>query len=385
MGSELHHTGKQPERIYSALSRLHWGSLVVEIAYTNLGQFGGDPNHVTIGGDSAGAASVTLLLTAYGGKDLGLFHAAAAESQSFATVFTANQSQFAYDNLVIRTECTNVTDTLACLRGLTSVQLQMQNFNTPLPGGSAAPLYMYGPTLDYDLIPDITYNMFAQGKFQKMPVIFGDDTNGGTVFVPRATANLSQSDQFLKNQFPYLTLSQLTQINAMYPVSEQPQFNNTGYYYRQVAKAYGDMRYTCPGIYIGAQYQTYGVPQAWNYLWNVSDPTLAATGYGVTHTSEVHAIFGPESTNGGAPASYYSGQVNAAIVPVIQGYWSSFVRAYDPNTYRLPGSPMWRTQGSSLGAQRLAFRTNATAMELVDSAQVQRCNYFTSIGSSVHQ
>lgn len=186
-----------------------------------------------------------------------------------------------YDNLVIRAECTNYTDTLACLRNLTAVQLQTVNINTPLPGATAAPLYMYGPTLDYDLIQDVTYALFAAGKFQKLPVIFGDDTNGGTVFVPRATASLADSDIFLKDQFPYLTLPQLTQANAMYPVSEQPQFAGTGYYYRQVAKAYGDMRYMCPGIYLGEQFNAYGQPNAWNYLWNVTDPVLAAEGYGV--------------------------------------------------------------------------------------------------------
>jgi len=31
-----------------------------------ISRFGGDPDHVTIGGDSAGAASVSLLLTACG-------------------------------------------------------------------------------------------------------------------------------------------------------------------------------------------------------------------------------------------------------------------------------------------------------------------------------
>lgn len=58
-------------------------------------KFGGDPNHVVVGGDSAGAASVTLLLSAHGGRDDGLFHATIAESQSFASMLTVDESQFA--------------------------------------------------------------------------------------------------------------------------------------------------------------------------------------------------------------------------------------------------------------------------------------------------
>lgn len=43
----------------------------------------GGPNHVVLGGASAGASSITLLLSAHGGRDDKLFHAAAAEFQSF--------------------------------------------------------------------------------------------------------------------------------------------------------------------------------------------------------------------------------------------------------------------------------------------------------------
>ena len=45
---------------------------------------------------------ITYLLTAYNGRDLGLFHAAAAESQSFATQLTIEESQCQYNNFVIR-------------------------------------------------------------------------------------------------------------------------------------------------------------------------------------------------------------------------------------------------------------------------------------------
>lgn len=104
---------------------------IIEHALTSPDQFGGDPAHVVVGGDSAGAGAVTLLLTAHGGRDDGLFHATAAESQSFPTVNNVADSQYQYDNLVIRTQCTNETDTLACLRNLSAPAIQAVNYNTP--------------------------------------------------------------------------------------------------------------------------------------------------------------------------------------------------------------------------------------------------------------
>lgn len=46
-------------------------------------EFGGDADHVTVGGASAGGGSVVLQLTAFGGRQDNLFHAAAAESAAF--------------------------------------------------------------------------------------------------------------------------------------------------------------------------------------------------------------------------------------------------------------------------------------------------------------
>lgn len=118
---------------------------------------------MVIGGDSAGGASITLLLSAYGGRDDGLFHAAAAESQSFASMYTIDESQFAYDNLVARTGCGSAPDTLSCLRSLDVASLQQQNIATPLPGTTEAPLYFYAPIVDEDLVPDYTYRLFEEG------------------------------------------------------------------------------------------------------------------------------------------------------------------------------------------------------------------------------
>ena len=126
-----------------------------------------------MGGNSAGAASVTLHLTAYGGRNDGLFHATAAESQSFGTMLNVEESQYQYDNLVIRTGCIDEEDTLACLRNLSATFLQENNHNTPSPGAQVAPLYMYGPVIDNDFVQNYTYGAFEQGQFVHLPAIFG--------------------------------------------------------------------------------------------------------------------------------------------------------------------------------------------------------------------
>ncbi|EME44433.1 hypothetical protein DOTSEDRAFT_53535 [Dothistroma septosporum NZE10] len=347
--------------------------------YINL--FGGNSSHVILAGDSAGAQAVTLHLTAYGGRNDNLFHATAAESQSFSALRTVEESQFAYNNLVVRAECYTSADTLACLRNLTATQLQAININTPFPGAQNPPLYMYGPVLDYDFITDYTYRAYAEGKFVHVPAIYGDDTNEGTVFVPNTTASYAETSIFLQSQFPDLTLAQLDHIQTLYPVDRTPSFPDTGRFWRQASDAYGEMRYICPGINVSATYAARGVP-VWNYRWNVIDPPSNADGHGVQHTVEVHAIFGPNNTQGGAPASYYAGQVNGPVVAVVQGYWASFIRSFNPNTYRVEGTPEWEEFETM---DRLKFETGSTAMEAVSEDQKHRCGYLAGIGVSVKQ
>jgi carboxylesterase type B len=207
-----------------------------------------------------------------------------------------------------------------------------------------------------------------------------DDTNGGTIFTPQATSNVTQMNNFLQDQFPFITTDQMRQIDINYPVAEQ--FPNTGLYWRAVSNAYGEMRYMCPGLYISAQYSKSNTPN-WNYRYNVQDPAQVAEGLGVPHTVEVNAIWGPQNVNGGAPASY-STLLHEHIVPVMQGYWTSFIRAHDPNTYRLSGTPEW-DQFDASSMNRIKFETNTTSMEIVNLGMQTRCTYLEGIGPGNQQ
>lgn len=327
---------------------------------------------------------MTLMLSAYGGRDEGLFIGAAAESQSFAQMLNVTESQFAYDALVTATACDSSKNTLACLRNLDVSALQEKNVNRPNPGAKGKPLYLYGPTIDEDLVPDYTYRLFHEGKFIRVPVIFGDDTNEGTKFVTKSISSVDEADTFIQNQFPAIKQAHLARINSMYLTPDQTEkFPGAGSYWRPASTAYGEIRYICPGIDLSSIYAAAGVP-SWNYHYAVQDPGNEHSGLGTPHTIEVNAIWGPANTGHKAPASYYT--TNAGIVPVMQGYWSSFITSLDPNTKRLPSSPKWETWGKGGdGYKRIFIRTNETRMETAPQEQRNRCKYLTSIGLDLKQ
>ncbi|KAF2223321.1 Alpha/Beta hydrolase protein [Elsinoe ampelina] len=336
-------------------------------------RFGGNPDHVVIGGGSAGGASVTLQLAAYNGSVGNLFHGTAASAQSFGRILTIPETQYQYDNLVIRTGCLTSNDTLTCLRSLNSTFLQSVNINTAGGGAPGSPLYMYSPVLDNDFLTSYTLSgAFATNRFPALPAIYGDSTNEGTIFAPRTTANKSDSATFLKNQYPTITLSQLRTIDALYAVAEQ--FPNSGAYWRQLSNAYGELRYICPGIFISRQYAARGQARNWNYRWNVVDPAANASGTGVAHTVEVNAIFGPDNVAGTPPASYEAGEINAEIGGVIQRFWANFIRNLDPNVGGGVGGVEWANWTEEQeGERRLLFQTDGAGMEGIGE-QRGRCD-----------
>lgn len=417
---------------------------------TYISRFGGNPGHVVLGGNSAGAASISLHMVAYDGRNEQLFHGAAAESVSFAPVLTNVQSQFQYDNLAKAVGCKDQdpAQSLKCLQSKSTAELQAHNRNIPHKGQSQAPLFSFGPTIDDDFLTDVVYNLYAQGKFINVPTIVGDDTNGGTIFVPTSTSSQMDSNAFLSAQFPDLTKSQLETIAKLYPVPKEG-------WWRQTSNVYGEMRYMCPSLYInsavanasatltrrsqsprssegslwhmlerrkkrigiltkgsksrpkatnagkgnGNSYSGSGSSspstttttrvRSWAYRYNVEDSEQMSKGLGVPHTVELNAIFGPSHLPRGTstPASYQSGGTNANVVPVIQAYWTSFIRSLDPNTHRAPGSARWGSYYSVSGVpQRLVFQNDGiTQMEDVDSGLRSRCAYLQSIGPSIKQ
>lgn len=164
-------------------------------------------------------------------------------------------------------------------------------------------------------------------------------------------------------------------IDATY--SPGPNYPGAGSYWPPAAQAYGEMRYRCPGLFVSDSQSRYRV-NAWNYHYNVLAPDSISSGNGVTHTVETNAIWGP--TNG-SPSNYYA---DSPFVQAMQGYWISFIRSYDPNTFRYPGTIKWE-QWQPWLRQSVVINNNGTAMEPCSSNLKSRCSYLQRIGVTIQQ
>lgn len=353
----------------------------------NIASFGGDPDNVIIHGASAGAGSVALHLVAYGGRNDALFTAAIAESIFFPAQPFVPQLEYQFDRLTNATGCATAVDQLACLRNLDTATLQAQNIPSPFPGRTTAPvpLFYWTPCIDGDFLQDLPYNLFAQQKFVRVPLMFGNDNNEGSEFATNA-ATSSDMANFLQNNYPLLSSSDTDEIINLYPL--QAALPNHAAWFPSASQAYGEATFICPAINVLAAYLTSSGgtdTQLWNYRYNVLDQINVAQGLGVPHLWESYAVFGPNNLNTASPpASYLT--YNAEIVPVVMSYFLSFIQTHDPNPLRAPGSPEWEDwSAAGTNGSRIVLETNNTRMEDVGGAQMARCQFWAGLAPKSQQ
>ncbi|KAL5363150.1 Alpha/Beta hydrolase protein [Aspergillus floccosus] len=330
-------------------------------------QFGGDPNHVVIQGTSAGGGSVSHHLTAYRGHDEEqLFVGAILESPFWPTLRSASEMDFQYQRLLRSTGCSS----LACLRQMNISALQAASDGSAFPAaapGDPTPLFYWLPVIDGKLIPDQLYTLFGTGQFARVPVLVGHTTNEGSWFANNASS-AREVASFLRANYPHLRAAQLEEINQEY--ANMAPLPHHGAFFPGASAAYGDATFTCPANEIASSVARFvSASRVWGYRYNVLDPETVAGGYGVPHTFETSAVFGPGQA-GWAASSYYT--TNAPIVPVVMAYWASFVQHLNPNARSRPESPEWKTWGSLPGFQ-IRLQTNNTAMEEVPDWQTRNC------------
>lgn len=127
-------------------------------------KFGGNPNHIVLSGDSTGGNAIDIILQANNGTGFpDLFVGAMAESTGMGSDGYAVNRDAELTKNFNSTGCLDATDPIDCMRNIPIGIFQ----NTTTKDG-------WGPTVDggkWLIAPH--YQMMEQGRFQKIPVIYG--------------------------------------------------------------------------------------------------------------------------------------------------------------------------------------------------------------------
>ena len=301
----------------------------------NIAAFGGDPDKVTLFGESAGGYSTCAHYVAP--RTQNLFRAAISESGLCTTSvleLTRAEAEAAAIGVADTLGCTGDSSAVAaCLRGKTVMELV--DATNPIQVGAppGGPFYQGGPPLetlpnvDGFVIAKPLREAFASDELAARPLILGATRDEGTLFHTSLFATIVEDEaQYraaLARRFP---ADRIDEIVARYPISAFPNAN------RAIAEVSGDAFFVCPARRtaraVSAKAPTF-------YYSFQQEPSQAfMPDLGVFHSAEIPFLFATDPRYPLARA----GETGKPTTELIQAYWAQLAATMDPNH---AGAPAW--------------------------------------------
>jgi para-nitrobenzyl esterase len=332
----------------------------------NIAAFGGNPDNVTLAGQSAGGFSACIHLASP--SSAGLFHKVITQSGPCALPFPTLKKAEAYGTkLANDLGCSS--QTAACLRSKTT--------NEILAAIPATATFLTGvplaPNVGGPLFPQQVLNAMLAGSYQKVPVMQGTNHDEGTLFAALAFDLLGKP--LTAAQYPTV-LAAMNMIGWAAEYIEQ-QYPLSKYVSPSAAFAAisGDAGFSCQA---GAanNYLALGTRV---YAYEFNDQTtpypfpVMSFPYGVAHISELQYLF--EVSAFGGPSKLNPAQKRLSDMMI--GYWTRFAATGNPNSL---SAPFWPSYWSQVGIIN-SLKTPSPQLQWVSSFNTDhKCSFWTIVG-----
>ncbi|KAI4252900.1 MAG: hypothetical protein L6R42_007786, partial [Xanthoria sp. 1 TBL-2021] len=332
-GPTLQSDGTSNAALYDQRLALQW-------VQSNIHLFGGDPNRVTVFGESAGGGSIMHQITAFGGlAGKAPFQQAILQSAAFQNIPGNFQQEQAFNGFLSLLNVSSLQEARQ-LPSSTLVQANIQQV-----GASAYGLFTYGPVVDGLFAPGIPGKLLLQGSFDhNLKLMLGYNANEGLVFTSPFLPNDTSYDAYVESSFPSISPSVASYVqNELYPApsDKTPYEDNIG----RSSVTIAESTFVCNTIYLDRAFGN----QTYTYQFSVP-PAL--------HGQDVDYTFfnGPDAA-----------VVSAATAIALQEYITSFAASGVPGGPSLPQFPLY-------GNDSRILNLNATSItEITDPIAKERC------------